>query len=65
LCIVPEQKFVEKMEELMAYAHAASAEGNAPDFLGQGTHEQHIFPAYQLFNYFNATDQITSNLSHA
>jgi hypothetical protein len=53
------------MEELMAYAHAASAEGNAPDFLGQGTHEQHIFPAYQLFNYFNATDQITSNLSHA
>ena len=49
----------------MAYAHTASAEGKAPEFLGQGTHEQHIFPAYQLFNYFDATDQNTSTLSHA
>ena len=49
----------------MAYAHTASAEGNAPDFTGKGTHEQHIFPASKVFEYFNATDLNSSTLPHA
>ena len=53
------------MEELMAYAHSASAEGYVPAIPGQGTQECHIFSANKMSKYCNAADLNTSTLMNA